>query len=199
MALGAIGLAVRASRLAHGWTLEELAGRAGLDVRHVQLVESGTANPTARTLLRLAHGLGVGPARFFAEPPAPERAESERTRDDPAREARRMTSRGSGEVSARRIRLLRLARGWSQAELADRVGLSTTAIQALEAGKKSPTLRTLDAIAHALTVEPWTLLTPLPDDGEPVRARAPRVRIGRTTTTESRSGEASGPRPDGRG
>ena len=171
----ALARAVRAARLEHGWTLDEVARRSGLDVRHVQLLEAG-GNPTMTTLLRLSRGLGIAPDALVAALPTMARDGATTDPDRNAEEARRATSRGSAEACAHRVRLLRLQRGWSQPELADRVGLSVTAIQSLEAGKKSPTLRTLDAIAHALAVEPWTLLRPLEAAPPPIRARVRRKR-----------------------
>lgn len=171
-ALAAIGRTARATRISRGWTLEALATRAGLDVRHLQLVESGASNPTMLTVLRLARGLGLDVAQLLAD------VRLEHAAAAPVEQkARALTSRGAAEACARHVRLLRLQRGWSQPELADRVGLSTTAIQSLEAGKKSPTLRTLDAIAHAFEVEAFQLLVPVEGgegDGAPVRARARR-------------------------
>jgi transcriptional regulator with XRE-family HTH domain len=56
------------------------------------------------------------------------------------------------------IQKLRKLRGLSQAELAEKAGLSQPAIGAIEAGKKSPTLRTLEKLAAALGVKVTDLL-----------------------------------------
>jgi len=68
----------------------------------------------------------------------------------------------------------RLQRGWSQAQLAERVGMSVGAIQGLELGKRSPTVRTLDAIAGALGVQIWTLLVLQGEPAATSRTRASR-------------------------
>ena len=39
-----------------------------------------------------------------------------------------------------RLRVLRAERGWSQAELGDRVGVSRQAVNAIETGKHDPSL-----------------------------------------------------------
>ena len=54
-----------------------------------------------------------------------------------------------------RIRLLRAEKGWSQAELADRVGVSGNSINSVENGKFDPSLPLAFRIADAfdLTVE----------------------------------------------
>lgn len=56
------------------------------------------------------------------------------------------------------IHKLRKMRGLSQAELAERAGLSQPSIGAIEAGRKSPTLRTLEKIASALGISVSDLL-----------------------------------------
>ena len=54
------------------------------------------------------------------------------------------------------ILALRLAKGWSQTELAKRAGLSRNAIALIETGAKrgrNPTISTLNAIFNALGVD----------------------------------------------
>ncbi len=66
----AIGARVRQERLSRSWTLDHLAGVAGVSRRMLVNVEQGTANPSVGTLLRLSDALGVGlPA--LVEPPEP--------------------------------------------------------------------------------------------------------------------------------
>jgi putative transcriptional regulator len=48
-----------------------------------------------------------------------------------------------------RIRLLRAEKGWSQGELADRVGVSRNSINSVENGKFDPSLPLAFRIAHA--------------------------------------------------
>jgi transcriptional regulator with XRE-family HTH domain len=64
----AIGERVRHERQARRWTLDQLAGSAGVSRRTLIDVEQGVANPSVGTLLRIAEALGVGlPA--LVEPP----------------------------------------------------------------------------------------------------------------------------------
>ncbi len=153
-----VGLAeaTRALRLQRGWTLEEAAERADVAVRHWQMLESGSSNPTAATLLRVARGFGVPVYALFpsGEGVAPER---------PMPAAERETV-SSDEAVAAAVRWQRVQRDWSQAELAARAGLSQGAVQSVEAATKSPTLRTLDAIASSLDVTSRDLLEPLMTD-----------------------------------
>lgn len=64
----AIGGRVRQERQARHWTLDQLAGAAGVSRRMLINLEQGAANPSVGTLLRLSDALGVGlPA--LVEPP----------------------------------------------------------------------------------------------------------------------------------
>jgi transcriptional regulator with XRE-family HTH domain len=66
----AIGARVRQERQSRRWTLDQLAGAAGVSRRMVVNVEQGAANPSVGTLLRISDALGVGlPA--LVEPPRP--------------------------------------------------------------------------------------------------------------------------------
>lgn len=66
----AIGARVRQERQGRRWTLDQLAGAAGVSRRMLINVEQGAANPSVGTLLRISDALGVGlPA--LVEPPMP--------------------------------------------------------------------------------------------------------------------------------
>jgi transcriptional regulator with XRE-family HTH domain len=57
-----------------------------------------------------------------------------------------------------RVRALRTARGWSQARLAEAVGLSPNHVGVMERGEKAPTLDTVEAVARALDTTPALLV-----------------------------------------
>jgi transcriptional regulator with XRE-family HTH domain len=69
--------------------------------------------------------------------------------------------RGIGEKLGARVRARRGVKGWSQAELAEAVGVGANYVGILERGQKLPTLDTLAAFAKALGCSPAELL----DDG----------------------------------
>ena len=57
------------------------------------------------------------------------------------------------------LRRLRLERGLSQEELAERAGMASHAhISRLESGRKQPTLEMLFGLADALKVEAWKIV-----------------------------------------
>jgi predicted transcriptional regulator len=72
--------------------------------------------------------------------------------DSPARR-RGYEKAGRAMRIAFELRALREKKGLSQRELAERVGTTQSAIARLEAGSVSPSLPTLDKIAHALGAE----------------------------------------------
>ncbi len=57
-------------------------------------------------------------------------------------------------VLGARIKAVRKERGWSQEQLAERVGISTQYVSNIERGKENPTLDLLLRLAQALKVSP---------------------------------------------
>lgn len=62
---------VRAARTARGWSLDVLAGHAGVSKGMLVQIEQGRSNPSIATLVRVANALGVGvPKLLEAATPA---------------------------------------------------------------------------------------------------------------------------------
>jgi transcriptional regulator with XRE-family HTH domain len=59
--------AARARRRDAGLTQEELAGRLGLSIAYVSLIERGGRNPPFTTVVAIAHALGVSPRDICRE------------------------------------------------------------------------------------------------------------------------------------
>ena len=72
----------------------------------------------------------------------------------------------------RAIRVIRAARGYSQRELAQRSGLTPSFISLLESGGRTPSVKTLKALADAFGV-PTELITLLASDGHSLRGIPP--------------------------
>jgi transcriptional regulator with XRE-family HTH domain len=68
-------------------------------------------------------------------------------------------ARRAYELGAR-VRALRDQRGWSQAELAKRVGMTTSDMARFEGGGAIPTLPVLERVADALDMRLSIALTP---------------------------------------
>lgn len=60
-----VGENVRRLRLASGLSQEELAGEAGIAMRHLGRIERGEVSPTIDMLGKLATALGRHPVDFF--------------------------------------------------------------------------------------------------------------------------------------
>lgn len=71
----------------------------------------------------------------------------------------------------RRIAELRTARGWTQAQFAEVLGIAVPNLQRMEQGRQNFTVRTLVAVARKLECEPRELwkppMTPRPKPGRP--------------------------------
>lgn len=68
----AVARTVRAFRSARGWSLDQLAGRAGVSKGVLVALEQGRGNPSLTTLIRISEALGVALTRLVQveeEPP----------------------------------------------------------------------------------------------------------------------------------
>jgi len=61
-------LAIRQLRQEHGWTITELARRAGYARPFLSKIENGKANPTQAVLEKIAEVLEVPTSQLFADP-----------------------------------------------------------------------------------------------------------------------------------
>ncbi|TDV24763.1 XRE family transcriptional regulator [Paraburkholderia caballeronis] len=77
---------------------------------------------------------------------------------------------------ARRVRALRAERGLSLDALAERSGVSRSAISLIERGESSPTAAVLDRLATALGVALASLFDAAPDDADPDAQPSPLSR-----------------------
>lgn len=53
---------------------------------------------------------------------------------------------------ARNVRRLRKAKGWSQEDLAEKVGIEQTAVSLIENSRANPTIETLETLAQCFNV-----------------------------------------------
>jgi transcriptional regulator with XRE-family HTH domain len=63
-----LGKRVRELRKAHGWTLEQAAGQAGLARSTLSKIENGQMSPTYEALKKLAEGLKISVPQLFTPP-----------------------------------------------------------------------------------------------------------------------------------
>lgn len=65
----ALGTQVRVARKQAGLAQERLAAIAGIDRAYVGEIERGRANPSLKTMWKLARAIGVHPREFFRDDP----------------------------------------------------------------------------------------------------------------------------------
>lgn len=75
-------------------------------------------------------------------------------------------------ILAYRIRILRVAKGWSQEHLALECGLDRTYVSAVERSRWNVSLSNIERLAQALDVQPFTLLLPVDQALEALEALA---------------------------
>ena len=97
----ALGARIRALREAQGWTLERMAERCDLDLKHLQKIESGQLNVTLVTIVRLAVGLERPIAVLSRRRRRPRRADNLNRSAMISSPVRRMAHRTVGRFSRR--------------------------------------------------------------------------------------------------
>jgi len=70
-----------------------------------------------------------------------------------------VASANTGEIFGSTLRRLRIERGWTQEDLAEAAGLTSTYVGQVERGDKIPSLTVVLKLARGLAVEPAELLT----------------------------------------
>jgi transcriptional regulator with XRE-family HTH domain len=124
------GERVRLLRQEKKLTLTALAEKAGITPSYLSEIERGYANPALATLEQLARALEVSLDQLWGP------------------------LRSLGE----RVREVRENLGLSQAEVAERAGVSSGLVGQIERGEVQPSLATLEALAAALGVSPCFLI-----------------------------------------
>jgi transcriptional regulator with XRE-family HTH domain len=66
--------------------------------------------------------------------------------------SRRRHQETAATTLGRRVRTLRLARGWSQERLAERADMDRSYLAGIELGARNPSLKALEKLAGALSV-----------------------------------------------
>ncbi|MCK4143628.1 helix-turn-helix transcriptional regulator [Ralstonia pseudosolanacearum] len=130
---------MRHRREALGLSLQDLGDRLGLDRSAVSRIERSAPNLSIAKAAAIAEALGTTLSSMLggAEQPGS------------ARESQNF---------AFRVRELRMARGWNQRELGERIGVDRNWVNSVESGTRSVTLRTLQKFAEGFEVSPLELM-----------------------------------------
>ncbi len=137
---GSLGTAIRQRRKALGLSATALGPRVGISKTAVLAIEKGevtlTQNRSDRRIARIARSLGMG-------------ADDLTALRVPAVPANIPPARTIGEHIAR----ARIARRWTQEELARRSGLSASNLCSIETNRVRPRLSTLRLLAETLEID----------------------------------------------
>lgn len=131
------GKSIRSFRRKRGLSLADLAERSKLSVSYLSEIERGIKQPSLDTLEKLAAALNISVQGFFTE-----------------KDSSSVLTLGD------KIVMLRQEKKMSQAQLAERAGISTTYLCQIERGNVTPSLDTLKTLAEALNVSPQDLMEP---------------------------------------
>jgi putative transcriptional regulator len=164
---------IRTFRLERGWTQHDLAQRVGISRLMICLLEQWRRDPSLSLAYRLADAFGKRIDEIFLREPPTSLADEPK----PAEPELETASSPSAFPEQNRLRVSRIAKQWSQRELAARVGVATGTINAIERGSYKPSL----ALAYAISEEL----------GENVRALFPMTAFRKLTPLVQRSGETN--------
>lgn len=148
------GHKLRSLRAERGWSLEELAGRAGISAQHLGSIENGAHNPRESTIQALARALRVAPLEIIGEPSmntarvSTVRPDTETPR--PEMKLDKRDPRPTKEASA--LRRARTIMNMSTKELAQASGVAESVIRDVESGRSVPTRDVIAALVAALPI-----------------------------------------------
>ena len=133
---------IRRLREARGWTVAALARMVGVAPAVIANAEAGRNDPMARTVAALARVFEITMDDVWYG--------SDRAADAERRAA--LANESVARTFGERVRAFRLARGWSQRDLAEQIGATQQAVQRCEGGMRAPNLTTFVNLADALGV-----------------------------------------------
>jgi transcriptional regulator with XRE-family HTH domain len=147
-----LGRRIRTLRRRKGWSQLELAFECGVSLPSLSRIELGRVNAKIASLAKIAWALGN--RRF----PAPSGLSNDVTTLLTSNFARSITSMSNPTIKPQemhkamgeKIRKLRLERGWSQAQMAERSGIDDGHLGQIERGETTVYLSTLAKIVQTL-------------------------------------------------
>jgi putative transcriptional regulator len=148
---------IRTFRLDRGWTQQDLANRVGISRLMVNLFEHWRRDPSLPLAYRFADAFGKRIDEVFPHEAPTSLADAPKLSESEPQTA----SAPSAFPEHNRVRVSRVAKQWSQRELARRVGVATGTINAIERGLYKPSLALAYAISEELGDNVVTLF-PLP-------------------------------------
>ncbi len=121
-----LGDKIRLLRTEKGFSIQDLARRAGISLSYLSEIERGTVYPALSTLKRIAAGLEVSVSSIM----------------------------GNEGSLGHKLKALREEYGLTQAQLASLAGVTAGLIGQIEHGKVQPSLKTLEKLSEVMGVSP---------------------------------------------
>ena len=137
---------IRFLRVERGWTQRSLANRVGIARMMISLFEHWRRDPTLALAYRFADAFEKRIDEVFPHEPetlSPEEPEATASELE-------LSSIEATRPSQNQVRALRIAKRWSQRELAERVGISPCTMNAIERSSRKPSLALAYAISQVL-------------------------------------------------
>ncbi|QGG47543.1 transcriptional regulator [Heliorestis convoluta] len=129
-----LGQRIQMFREKKNLSVSDVAKISGIEAGLLQEIENGNIKPDIETLKAIAEALHISTSQLFS----------------------------TVTMIATRLRTVREQSGLTQAELAEKAGVSPGLIGQLEQGKVQPSLRTIERISEVLGVTPCYFLVPQP-------------------------------------
>jgi len=151
-----IGRSVRARRKARGLSKTELANQIGVTFKQIKKYERGANRISLSRLTRIAHVLGAAVSDLLGGSRRPTRSRSRNKEHDKLADPRKPDD--LDVELGRLLRVERIARGLSQTELGNLIGVTFQQIQKYESGANRLPMGRLVRIAKILGVDVTYLL-----------------------------------------
>jgi len=147
---------IRFLRLEKGWTQQSLADRVGITRMMISLFEYWRRDPSLALAYRFADAFEKRIDEVFPhEPETLPTEEPEATAFE-----RQLFSIEATRPRQNQVRALRVAKRWSQRELAERVGVSPCTMNAIERSSWKPSLALAYAISQVLCASVLEIFPP---------------------------------------
>lgn len=145
---GGLGARVLFLRQEKELSLSELAEKVGISASYLCQIENGKVMPALSTLKNIAKALDVKPESLMS----------------------------ATSFVGYKIRKIRTERNITQAQLAEKAGVSAGLIGQIESGKVEPSIKTLEKIAAALSLSPCFFVSEEDEVASLLKTMNPRVR-----------------------
>lgn len=129
-------------------SLSELAEKVGISSSYLCQIENGKVMPALSTLKNIAKALDVKPETLMA----------------------------ANSFVGYKLKKIRSERNITQAELAEKAGVSAGLIGQIESGKVEPSIKTLEKIASALSISPCFFVSEEDEVSSLIKTMNPKVR-----------------------